>query len=97
MGDAEIEISFQVKRENNVDILKKLTNIIAESSSEIKSVSNNQMDINVLDNIKNKAHQLRKKIQIDNEQIYRLSTYIVIKEPSITELISELPTINDLS
>ena len=35
IGNEEIEISFQVKRENNFEILKKLTSIIAESKSEI--------------------------------------------------------------
>ena len=89
VGNEEIEISFQVKRENNFEILKKLTNIIAESKSEINSVSKNQIDLNILDNIKNKAIQLRKKIQIDNEQVYMLSTYVVIKEKSIGELISK--------
>ena len=89
VGTEEIEISFQVKRENNFEILKKLTNIIAESKSEINSVSKNQIDLNLLDNIKNKAMQLRKKIQIDNEQVYMLSTYVVIKEKSVSELINK--------
>lgn len=89
MGDEEIEISFHIKRQNNFELLKKLTNIISESGSEIGSVSKNQIDINVIDNIKKKATELRRKIQIDNEQIYMLSTYIVIKENSLEEIINK--------
>ena len=67
----EAEISFHVERENNADVLKKLTKIISETSSEIKSIPKNQLDVNVLDNLRSKADDLRKKIQIDNEQIYK--------------------------
>lgn len=88
-GEEEIEISFHIKRENNFEVLKKLTNIIAETGSEIGSVSKNQIDINVMDNIKEQAVELRKKIQIDNEQIYMISTYIVIKSRDKNELISK--------
>lgn len=89
MGDDEIEISFHITRENNYEILKKLTSIIAESSSEIGSVSKNQIDINVLDNLKRRAVLLRKKIQIDNEQVYRLSTYIIVKAKDANEIITK--------
>ena len=89
IGDEEIEISFHIKRENNFEILKKLTNLIAESGSEISSISKNQIDINIIDNINKKAIELRRKIQIDNEQIYRVSTYIVIKANSIEVLINK--------
>ena len=87
IGEQEIEVSFHIKRENNFEILKKLTNIIAESKSEINSISKNQLDINVLESVKNKATELRKKIQIDNEQIYMLSTYVVVKATNVEELL----------
>lgn len=89
MGEDEIEINFHIKRENNYEVVKKLTSIIAQSNSEISSISKNQMDINVLDNVKNKAAELRRKIQVDNEQVYMLSTYIVIKGKDIKELVSK--------
>jgi len=85
----EIEVSFHITRENNYEILKKLTNIISQSSSEISSVSKNQIDINVINNTKNEATELRKKIQIYDEQVYLLSTYIVIKAKSIEELVAK--------
>lgn len=89
IGENEIEIAFHIKRENNYEVLKKLTSIIAETGSEIGSVSKNQIDINLIDNMKNKATELRRKIQIDNEQVYMLSTYVVIKAKSIDELMSK--------
>lgn len=85
----EGEISFHISRENNYEILKKLTNIISQSSSEISEASKNQIDINVINNTKKEATELRKKIQIDDEQVYLLSTYIVIKAKSIQELITK--------
>lgn len=87
IGNQEIEVSFHIIRENSFEILKKLTNIIAESKSEINSVSKNQLDINILESMKNKAIELRKKIQVDNEQIYKLSTYVVVKATNIEELL----------
>lgn len=86
MDIQEIEVSFHITRENNYEILKKLTNIISQSSSEISSVSKNQIDINVINNTKNEATELRRKIQIYDEQVYLLSTYIVIKAKSVEEL-----------
>ncbi len=86
IGEDEIEITFHIERENNSEILKRLTKIIAESSAEMGSVSKNQIDMNVLDNMKSKAQELRRKIQIDNEQIYKLSTYIVVKANSLMDL-----------
>lgn len=83
----EIEVNFHIKRENNYDLLKKLTNIISENTAEKSSVSKNQIDINILENIKNKAIELRRKIQIDNVQIYSISTYIVIKADNEKELL----------
>ncbi len=88
----DIEISFHATRENNYEILKKLTNIISQSSSEISSVNKNQMDINLINNTKAEAIELRKKIQIDDEQIYLLSTYIVIKATTLDELILKQKT-----
>lgn len=89
MSKQEGEISFHISRENNYEILKKLTNIISQSSSEISEASKNQIDINVINNTKKEATELRKKIQIDDEQVYLLSTYIVIKAKSIQELIAK--------
>jgi len=89
IGNEEIEVSFHIKRENNFEILKKLTNIIAESNSEIRTISKNQIDINMIDNIKKKATELRKKIQVDNEQIYMVSTYITIKSDNWEQLVSK--------
>ncbi len=85
----EGEISFHITRENNYEILKKLTNIISQSSSEISGASKNQIDINLINNTKKEATELRKKIQIDDEQVYLLSTYIVIKAKSIEELMAK--------
>lgn len=89
IGNNEVEIFFHIKRENKVEVLKKLTNIIAESSSEINSVSKNQIDINVLDSEKRKAYELRRKIQVDNEQVYKVSTYIVIKDKVLSGVLSK--------
>ena len=89
MARHEMEVSFHITRKNNYEILKKLTNIISQSSSEISSISKNQIDINVINNTKNEATELRKKIQIYDEQVYLLSTYIVIKAKGIEELINK--------
>lgn len=93
----ETEVVFHFKRQDNAEFLKKLTNIISKSNSEIRSVSDNQLDINILDGLKQNASMLRKKIQIDNEQIYELSAYIVLKDEKLEMLISRVrDVINNL-
>ena len=89
LTDKETQITFHIRRENNFEVLKKLTSVIAESASEISSASKNQIDINVLDGIKQRASDLRRKIQIDNEQVYTLSTYIVVKAKTESELLNK--------
>ena len=82
----ELEISFHYARQNSSELLKQLTGIIARSSSEIGTVSKNQIDLNVMENMKNQAIDLRKKIQIDGEQIYTLNTYILLKDKNLNSL-----------
>lgn len=85
----EMEISMHFERKNSAEFLKELTNIISNSSSEIKSISKNQIDINVLDSVKENAINLRKKIQIDNMQMYLFNAYLVIKDKDEISLINK--------
>ena len=79
MKNYDVSISMHFERKNSVDFLKKLTGVISKSSSEIKTISKNQIDINILDDVKQNAIDLRKKIQVDNEQVYMLGIYITVK------------------
>ena len=83
----EIEISMHYERKNSAEILKELTKIISTSGSEMKTVSKNQIDINVINEVKQNAVDLRKKIQVDNEQIYLVSIYILIKDKNLKQLL----------
>lgn len=82
-------VTFHIKRENSAEFIKHLTSIIAKSSAEIKTINNNQQDINVLDSIKDKAQRIRKKIQIDNEQIYTVTTYLLMANVNKKDLINK--------
>lgn len=82
----EIEVAMYVEKQNTFNLLKKLTNIIGKSSSEYKSISNNQIDINVIENIKQDAIDLRKKIQVENEGVYNVNIYLTVKGNTMQEL-----------
>lgn len=86
----DISLSFHITRTNNAQLLKKLTNVIANTGAEIKSINKNQIDSNVINSIKSEAEQIKKKIQIDNEQIYLVSTYIRVFAREEKELIEKV-------
>ncbi len=68
---------------NKLDLntqIKNLSKIILETDSEIKSINKHQQDIDILKRINNEATILRKKIQIENEELYKVNIYICVND-----------------
>lgn len=76
--DLENRYSIYVYKQDEIKVLKDLTSVIATTASEKKTVNNNQIDMALLENIANEAKELRRKIQIDNEGVYRVCIYICV-------------------
>lgn len=74
----ENRCSIYIFKQDETLILKELTNVIASASSEKKTISKNQLDVDILESITDKAKELRRKIQIENEGVYRVCVYISV-------------------
>lgn len=85
-SDMENTVTIYIKKEDSLNKVKQLTKIIMETNSEIKSINSNQQDIDILKNINKEALELRKKLQVDNEEIYNINIYISLKDISLTNL-----------
>ncbi len=80
------DMSFFIDKKDTSSVLKQLTYYISSSGTEIKTVNENQMDIDVLSKIKEDAKNLRKEIQINNEQVYFLNIFITFYHKDSKEL-----------
>ena len=81
------DMSMYVKKQDTSKVLKELTYKISSSSAEIKTINNNQIDIDVINNVKNDAINLRKEIQINNQEIFNLSIVITFYSTDFKDLI----------
>lgn len=89
-------ISIYVKKINKIEMLKRLTEIIATNKSEIDIKSKNQQDVDIIDYQIIEAKELRKRIQIDNEDIYSLNIYISIIEGNESKVLLEQKKIENI-
>ncbi|MEG1705429.1 MAG: hypothetical protein RR290_02510 [Clostridia bacterium] len=84
--DISYIMSMFVIKQNTNKVLKELTYNISNSKAEINTTSNNQIDIDVLNQINNDAKKIRYEIQINNEEIYNVYTYITLKSEDKNKL-----------
>lgn len=84
--DYIFDMVFEVKKQDTMNILKEITYNIGSSSSEIKSSSDNQIDIEILNKVKEDAKNLRKKIQIDNEEVFYVNIIITFFSNNLQDL-----------
>lgn len=81
------DMSMYIKKQDTEKILKELTYKISSSNAEIKTVNNNQIDIDIINNVKSDAINLRKEIQINNQEVFNLSIIITFYSNNFKELI----------
>ena len=70
------DMSIYIKKQDSMKILKELTYYISSSSSEIKTINKNQIDIDILGQVKEDAKKLRKEIQINEQEIFFVNILI---------------------
>lgn len=66
--------------------IRKLSKVISETSSELRAVSNNLVSKDIIKNINEEALELRRKLQVENEDIYKLNIYIGINDINVNNL-----------
>lgn len=84
--DIENTVSVYINKKDLNEEIKKLSKIILESSSEIKTLNNNLISKEMAKKINAEALELRRKLQIENEDIYGLNLYISISDMSLENL-----------
>lgn len=70
------DMSIYIRKQDNMKVLKELTYYISSSSSEIKTINKNQIDIDILGQVKEDAKNLRKEIQINEQEIFSVNFLI---------------------
>lgn len=81
------DMSMYIKKLDTNKVLKEITYKISSSNAEIKTINNNQVDIDVINNVKDDAINLRKEIQVNNQEIFNLSIIITFYSNDFKDLI----------
>lgn len=86
-------VSIHIKKLDLQRQVRNLSRIISETGSEIKSINPNQQDINIISKIHDEATMLRKKIQVENEELYHINIYIKLSDVFLDKLKMKIRTI----
>ena len=81
-----MNISIFYEKQDSYKTIKDLTYHIGNVGVEIKETNQNRQDIDIAAYTYNDAKYIRKEIQINNEDIYFLYTYIIVYANEIKEL-----------
>lgn len=84
------DISISIKKQNTMDILKKLSYQISYFGTEIRDINKNQIDADILEISKDDAKNLRKDIQINNEEVYQVFFYITFFHEDLNKLFNQI-------
>ena len=69
------DMSFYIKKIDTYKILNDIRYTIGLSQSERKTSSSNQNNTDILDKSSKEAKELRRKIQIENQEIFKIISY----------------------
>lgn len=84
--DVKNEVAIYVKKLNLKDEIRRLSKLISETGADIKTANIAEMGVDMTKKIRNEAMNLRKKLQIENEDIFKISIYITVGELSLDDL-----------
>lgn len=82
----EMVMSVYIDKQDNMQMIKKLTNTISSTGGEMKTVSKNQMDIEMIGRMKQDAKALRREIQINGEEIFFTTMIFVLWDTELALL-----------
>ena len=85
-SNINVNISIFYERQNSYRVIKELTYHIGNVGFEVKSGNENRQDIDIATSIYGDAKYIRKEMQVNNEEIYYLYTYLLVYAEDIKEL-----------
>ena len=80
------DMSFYIKKLDTYKILNDIRYTIGLSQSERQTSSNNQNNTDILDKSTKEAKELRRKIQIENQEIFNLNIIITFYSENLDTL-----------
>lgn len=79
-------MSIYVQKLDLRNEIKKLSKIIAETGSTIKDANFNELGIDITKKVNSEAVELRKKLQVENEEIFKVTIFIELSDTNIESL-----------
>ncbi len=89
----EYDISFYIQKQDSYNILRQLTKYISSSKAEIKTINKNQLDYDLINKVSNDAQELRRQIQINNEEIFYINIYLTLYNVNKEQLLIDVKKI----
>lgn len=84
--EEEIKMSIRVSKQNGNEFLKKITRFVSESAAEIRTIKKNQIDVELLEMNKKEAEEIKKEIQVNNEEVFLIELCLGISGKSEQEV-----------
>lgn len=75
-----------LSKQDKIELLKQLTKVIATSKEEMITSHENRIDRDLLLNKVEMAKKLRNEIQVNNQEVYKISIYITINDKELAAL-----------
>lgn len=88
--DTEYTMSIYIQKQDTYKILKELMYSISSSKSEIKTAKSSQIDFDIITKLKDDANNLRKEIQINNQEIFYINFILTFYSDSSKDLLKKL-------
>ena len=83
-------MSIYIFKQDSMKIINDLTFSIGASSSEVKTANTNQRDIEIIQKSKEDASALRRKIQIENQELYKVNIILSFCSLDLNTLTSNI-------
>lgn len=84
--DVEYDISIYIQKQDTYDVLKKISYQISNLRSELKNTRKNQLDLDIMEITTKDAKNLRREIQINNEEIFKINFQITFFHKDLEKL-----------
>ena len=82
------DMSIEIEKMDTMKVLKKLSYQISYFGTEINVVNKNQLDLDVIEMSNNDAKELRKEIQVNNEEVFKINIYFTFFNSDLNKLLS---------
>lgn len=82
----DYDISIYIKKLDTYKVLNDITYIIGLSESEKHTIKSNQNNVDILNKSSKEAKELRRKIQVENQEIFNLNIILTFYSENLTTL-----------